>query len=123
MLGSGVFVRTDLMKNDPDMIRHFVKATQRAWTYLATDPKNAVPEAAKIVHQQFDETPAQDIIAGYAYEMIPGRMVSPQSVGKPPGWSDPADWSKMINLLKTYDADMTVKPQPSDVMTNEYLSN
>lgn len=123
VLGSGVFVRTDLMTRDPEMVRHFVKATQRAWSYLATDPKSAVPEAAKIVHQQFDETPAPEIIAEYAYEMVPARMLSPSSAGKPQGWSDPAEWSKMIDLLKTYDTDMTVKPAPSDVMTNEFLSN
>jgi len=121
VLGTGIVVRGDLIKSDPDLIRHFVKATQRAWAYLATDSKSAVPEAAKIVHQQFDETPAPEIIAEYAYEMIPGRMLVAQP-GKPQGWSDPAEWSKMIDLLKTYDTEMTTTPTPGDVMTNDFLS-
>lgn len=122
VLGTGIVVRDDLIKSDPDQIRHFVKATQRAWAYLATDPKTAILEAAKIVHQQFDETPAPEIIADYAYEMIPGRMLVAQP-GKPQGWSDPAEWSKMIDLLKTYDTEMTTKPTPADVLTNDFLSN
>lgn len=123
ILGSGVVVRDELIKSDPELVRHFVKATQRAWSYLVTDPKTAVPEAAKIVHQQFDETPAPEIIAEYAYEMIPSRMLVPQAGGEPQGWSDPKEWSKMIDLLKTYDTGMTRKPTPADVMTNEFLSH
>jgi len=123
LLGSGVAVRTDLIKNDPDLIRRFVEATQRAWTYLEKDPKKAVPEAAAVVHRQFDETPPADILAEYAFEMIPDRMMSPTTAGKPVGWSNPGDWLKMIDLLKTYDKDMTRKPKPSDLMTNEFLSH
>lgn len=123
LLGSGVAVRTDLIKNDPDLIRRFVKATQRAWIYLEKDPKKAVPEAAAVVHRQFDETPPADILAEYAFEMIPDRMMSPTTAGKPVGWSNPGDWLKMIDLLKTYDKDMTRKPKPSDLMTNEFLSH
>ncbi len=121
LLGSGVAVRTDLIKKNPDLIRRFVKATQRAWDYLEKDPKKAVPEAAAIVHRQFDETPPADVLAEYAYEMIPDRMISPTTAGKPAGWSNPNDWSKMVDLLKTYDKDMTHKPKPSDLMTNEFL--
>jgi NitT/TauT family transport system substrate-binding protein len=122
VLGSGIVVRTDLVKSNPDLIRHFVKATQRAWDYLEREPQKAVPEAAAIVHQQFDETPPADILSEYAYEMIPGRMLSPTTAGKPVGWSSTDDWSNMIDLLKTYDEDMTRKPNPADVMTNAFLA-
>jgi NitT/TauT family transport system substrate-binding protein len=122
VLGSGIVARTDLIKSNPDLIRHFVKATQRAWDYLEKDPKKAVPEAAVIVHQQFDETPPADILSEYAYEMIPERMISPKTAGKPVGWSSADDWLNMIDLLKTYDDGMTRKPAPADVMTNEFLA-
>ncbi len=122
LLGSGVVVRTDLIKNDPDRVRRFVRATTRAWNYLATDPKDAVPEGAAIVHRTFDETPPANILAEYAYEMIPERMISPASQGKPIGWSNPEEWDKMIDLLKTYDPDMKRRPKPGDVMTNEFIS-
>jgi len=122
LLGSGIAVRTDMLQNDPDTIRRFVRATQRAWTYLATEPKKAVPEAASIVKKEFDETPAANIIAEYAYEMVPDRMVSAETKGKPMGWSNPADWEKMIALLKGYDASMTRQPVVAELMTNDYLA-
>ena len=121
VLGSGIIVRIDLLTKDPDLIKHFVKATQRAWDYMEKDPKKAVPEAAVIVHQQFDETPPADIISEYAYEMIPDRMLSPATKGKPVGWSNAEDWVKMTDLLKTYDTEMTRKPTPAEVMTNDFL--
>ena len=121
LLGSGVIVRTDVIRNDPDRVRRFVRATARAWDYLASDPKDAVPEAAEIVHRVYDETPPADILAQYAYEMIPERMISPATAGKPRGWSSPAEWDKMIDLLKAYDPEMKRRPKASDVMTNEFV--
>jgi len=47
--------------------------------------------AAAIVHKEFDETPPADVLAEYAYEVIPSRMESAASAGKPVGWSDPAE--------------------------------
>lgn len=122
ILGSGIIVRSDLIRKDPDLIRRFVKATQRAWAYLEKDPKKAVPEAAADVHRQFPGTPPANIIAEYAYQMIPGRMVSPATAGKPVGWSSPAEWTKMITLLKTYDKSMTRTPTQSELMTNEFVA-
>jgi NitT/TauT family transport system substrate-binding protein len=122
LLGSGIAVRTDMLKNDPDTIRRFVRATQRAWTYLATEPKKAVPEASAIVHKTFDEMPPAEIIAEYAYEMVPDRMVSPETRGKPIGWSSPADWERMVELLKSHDAAMTRKPEVAELMSNDFLS-
>jgi NitT/TauT family transport system substrate-binding protein len=122
ILGSGVAVRTDTLLNDPDTVRRFVRATQRAWIYLATEPKKAVPEAAAIVHKTFDELPPAVVIAEYAYEMVPDRMVSPATRGKPMGWSSPADWEKMVELLKVHDANMVRTPPAAELMTNDYLS-
>ncbi len=121
LLGSGIVVRTDLIKDNPDRIRRFVRATMRAWDYLASDPKEAVPEGAAIVHREFDETPPANILAEYAYEMIPDRMTSPATAGKPVGWSSPEEWDKMIDLLKSYDPEMKRRPKVGDVMTNQFV--
>ena len=67
ILGTGIVARTDLLTSNPDLVRGFVRATQRAWAYLKDEPKKAVPEAAVIVHKEFDETPPAEIIAEYAY--------------------------------------------------------
>jgi NitT/TauT family transport system substrate-binding protein len=123
LLGSGVVVRTDMLQKDPDTVRRFVRATQRAWTYLATEPKQAVPEASAIVRKTFDEMPPADVIADYAYEMVPDRMVSAESKGQPMGWSSAAAWEKMIELLKSHDPAMTRTPTVAELFTNTFLSN
>ena len=122
LLGSGVAVRTDMLTKDADTVRRFVRATQRAWTYLATEPKKAVPEASAIVNKTFDEMPPAAVIAEYAYEMIPDRMVSAESRGKPMGWSNPADWERMSELLRAHDTTMTRKPDVAELMTNDFLA-
>jgi NitT/TauT family transport system substrate-binding protein len=122
LIGSGLMVRTDTIQKDPDMIRHFVKATTKAWSYLANEPKKAVPEAAVIVHKQFDETPAPEILAEYAYEMVPDKMKSKESEGKPMGWSSPEEWSNMVDLLMKYDPNMSRKPVVAELMTNDFLA-
>jgi NitT/TauT family transport system substrate-binding protein len=122
LIGSGLMVRTETIQKDPDMIRHFVKATQKAWAYMIADPKKAVPEASVIVHKQYDETPAPEILAEYAYEMVPEKMVSKESAGKPVGWSSPEEWSGMVDLLMQYDQNMSRKPAVAELMTNEFLA-
>ena len=121
LLGSGIAVRAETLQTDPDMVRKFVRATQRAWKYLATEPKKAVPEASAIVNKTFDEMPPAAVIADYAYEMVPERMVSAESKGHPMGWSSPADWEKMIELLKSHDPAMTRTPPVAELVTNDYL--
>jgi NitT/TauT family transport system substrate-binding protein len=122
ILGSGIVVRTDFLADNPDLVRHFVHATQRAWTFMKDNPKKALPEAGAIVHKQFDETPPADILAEYANEMVPSRMISKAAEGKPVGWSSSADWTAMTDLLATYDTNMTRKPAVAEVMTNDFLS-
>jgi NitT/TauT family transport system substrate-binding protein len=121
LLGSGVVVKSTMLDSDPATIGKFVRATQRAWKYLAEEPKNAVPEAAAVIKKEIDEAPAPAILADYAYEVIPGQMVSPGTAGKPIGWSRPEDWEKMIKLLKQYDPKMTRAPAVGDVMTNAFV--
>ena len=121
LLGSGVAVTSGTLKSDPATVGKFVRATQRAWTYLAQEPKKAVPEAAAIVKKEIEDAPAANLMAEYAYEMIPGQMTSPATAGKPAGWSRPEDWQKMIDLLKQYDPKMARKPEVAEVMTNAFV--
>lgn len=123
LLGSGVVVRADMLQKDPDTVRKFVRATQRAWTYLATEPKRAVPEASAIVHKALDEMPPAEVIAEYAYEMVPDRMVSAESKGRPMGWSSADAWTKMIELLKGHDPAMTRTPTLAELFSNDFLAN
>jgi NitT/TauT family transport system substrate-binding protein len=121
LIGSGVVVDQKTIAEHPDEVRHFVDATVKAWKYLRDEPKKAVPEAAAIVKKHFDEVPPADVLAEYAYDMIPDRMRSKSTEGKPMGWSSPEDWKKMIDLLVRYDPKMKQAPKVDEVMTNEFV--
>ena len=121
LVGSGIVVRNDTIANNPDRVRAFVQATLKAWNYLAAEPKKAVPEAAAIVKKHFEQVPPTDVLADYAYDMIPDRMRAKETEGKPIGWSSAVQWTKMIDLLKKYDPKMTRAPAVSEVMTNQFV--
>jgi NitT/TauT family transport system substrate-binding protein len=123
LLGSGIVVKSSVLEKEPEMVRKFVRATQRAWTYLRDEPKVAVPAAAAIIKREIEDAPAADLLAEYAYEMVPGQIVSAATAGKPVGWSPSEDWEKMIDLLKQYDPKMTRKPSVEEVMTNAVVGN
>ncbi len=121
ILGPGVMVHNDTIAKDPGMVRAFVKATQRAWTYMRDDPDAATLEAAKIVSKHYEKIDPIPALASYAKEVVPGHMVSDATKGKPVGWMSPASWQKMVDLLASHDEKMTSKPAPADLMTNRFV--
>lgn len=121
LVGSGVIVRDDLLENDPDTIQRFVRATVRAWNYLAESPDEAVPEAAEIITSNLDELPPASVLAEYAYEVIPEKMTGPTTAGTPTGYSSPEEWAEMFSLLKQSDPSITNEVTPDDMMTNRFV--
>jgi len=120
ILGPGVMVHDDTIAKNPDMVRAFVKATQKAWTYMRDDPDAATLEAAKIVSKNYEKIDPIPALASYAKEVVPGHMVSAATKGKPVGWMSPASWRKMVDLLASHDKKMTSKPALADLMTNRF---
>jgi NitT/TauT family transport system substrate-binding protein len=120
LLGSGIVARNDTIKSDPETVRGFARATQRAWAYLTQKSQAAVPEAAAALHSQVEETPEPAIIAQYAFELIPARIGALR--GKTVGTMNAASWTKMIDLLAKSDKTMTRRVVPVDLMTNDFLS-
>lgn len=121
LLGPAIMVHNDKIKDDPEMIRAFVKVTQRAWEYLRDEPDKATMEAAKIVFDRFDKIDPVEDLAHYAREVIPSHMVSESTKGKPIGWMNPDDWEKMTKLLAEYDPKMTRVSKVDELMTNRFV--
>jgi NitT/TauT family transport system substrate-binding protein len=121
LLGPAVMVHNDTIAENPEMVRAFVKATQRAWEYLRDKPDEATMEAAKIVFERFEKIDPVEDLASYAHEVIPSAMVSESTKGKPIGWMNPDDWKKMTALLAEYDPSMTSVPKVDDMMTNRFV--
>ncbi|MEE9210991.1 MAG: hypothetical protein V3U23_11120, partial [Kiloniellales bacterium] len=95
-------------------------ATQRAWDYMLKNPETAVPEAARIMAAAVDKSPPPDLIAKYALKVIPSRMVTPATKGKPVGWSSPKDWQAMIDVLNDHDK-FPRKPSVEEMLINRFV--
>lgn len=120
LIGHGIVVRNQLIEREPDVVKGFVEATQKAWVYLVQQPQQAVQEAAEIVHRSVENSQPAAIIEKSALNVIPSRMLSPTTRGRPLGWSAPSDWTKMIDILAE-SGDYARVPTAAEVMTNRFV--
>jgi NitT/TauT family transport system substrate-binding protein len=122
LIGHGIVVSAATLEKDARMVNAFVRATQKAWTYMAQQPENAAMEAAKTISANVQNVAAPEPTAKAGLEVIPSRMFAPSTRGKPLGWSSAADWEKMIDVLAETGG-YPKKPKVSDVMTNRFVEN
>lgn len=120
IMGHGIVVTDDMLAKDPDTVRAFVKATQRAWAYLEKDPKKGVMEAAESVRKNVEKAPSADLLIETGLMVIPSQMRQESTKGKPLGWSSPAAWTKMVGQLS--DAfKLSRKPAVDELVTNKFV--
>ena len=120
LIGHGIVVSDRKIAEDPQAVKAFVGATRKAWAYMIANPREAVTEATAIIRKNVDEPPpAEDMITN-ALQIVPGFMQSPDTKGKPLGWSNPARWQQMIDVLARYD-NFPGKPVPKDLVSEQFL--
>ena len=120
LIGHGIVTSTALIEKEPQTVQGFVKATQKAWAYMAQQPVEATEEAGRIIAANVENVPPAAMLAKYAREAIPSRLISPSTSGKPLGWSSDADWEKMVDVL-TSTGDYPRKPKVDELMTNKFV--
>ncbi|MGE0733307.1 MAG: ABC transporter substrate-binding protein [Alphaproteobacteria bacterium] len=119
-IGHGIVVSDKKIAEDPKTVRAFVDATRKAWAYMIEKPTEAVTEATAIIRKNIDEPPpATDMITN-ALQIVPAFMQVPDTKGKPLGWSNPARWQQMIDVLAKYDQ-FPAKPATADLMTDQFV--
>ena len=119
ILGKSIIVRKDYLKNNPKMVLGFVRAMDKAWKYVDTQPDKAIPEAAKIAVSSVSTRMPASTIAMFARMSIPSYLRSKHTKGKPIGWSRAEDWRKMIDFMAEVDK-FPRKPKVSEVWTNRF---
>jgi NitT/TauT family transport system substrate-binding protein len=115
-LGWGIFVHNDTLKDDPEMVKGFVKASLKGWEYALENPD----EAAKIMiataeKSTIDEPTMAEMIRG----LVPLTHTD-ATEGQPLGCMAVEDWETMIEFEKKY---VGVKDPPpvSEMMTNRLI--
>lgn len=113
-VGMTVHTHEDLIAENPDLIRRFVKATVRSWQAALEDPGAAVDAALKVKPDLNRESTLKQL------EVDLGLLFSPATEGKGIGYGAEADWERTKQLLTDY-RDLETDRPASSFYTNEFL--
>ena len=114
VVSNGIIVHSDLLKENPGLIRAFVAASLKGFLWARKNPD----EAAAIV-RKFSET-VNPAIARRELEMSWNTWVTPNTRGKPLGWMSDKDWDETVKNLREYGG-VTAPLDPKVLYTNEFV--
>jgi NitT/TauT family transport system substrate-binding protein len=113
-VSNGIVVHNDMIKEDPQLVRNFVAASLKGFLYGRKNPDEMIAIARKY-SQAID--PA---IAMRESEMSWQVWVTPNTAGKPLGWSSEKDWEETIAVLKQYGG-VNTPLDAKQVYTNDFV--
>jgi len=110
-LSDGVIVNRDLIRDNPELIRRFLRAATRAWSYAEVNPQEAVDALIKMFpDSSFLAQPGQALKQWEGHSAL---MRAPRAEGRVPGWVAPEDVQDTIDLLAEY-AELSPKGKMDD---------
>jgi NitT/TauT family transport system substrate-binding protein len=112
--GTGLIATDDTIESNPDLVRRFVEASLKGWNDAVADPEAAVQAGIKL----FPDVDATLLRDGLQI-VIDQQLHTPNTEGKPIGWTAEEDWVTMLDVLKTY-GEVATK-EPSAYYTNEFI--
>lgn len=96
VVSNGIVVHTDLIKEDPALIRAFVAASLKGFLYARQHPDELVASVKKF-------SPTVDpAVTRREAELSWQTWVTPATAGKPLGWMAAKDWEQTVEVLKQY---------------------
>lgn len=113
-VSNGIIVHKDLVKQDPELIRAFVKATVKGFLYARQHPDEAIAITKKFGPEIVPE------IAKRELEMSFLNWETPNTAGKPLGWMSDKDWDATVESLKLYGG-VTTPLKAADLYTNDFV--
>jgi len=115
-VGLTILTNNDLLKDNPDLVRRFVKATVRSFEAAIKDPDASIKAGQKVKPDMETELSLEQLKVGIAL------MKSDASAKLPIGAFAEKDWQDTLDLMKKYMALETDK-KATDFFTNAYLPN
>lgn len=114
-LSSAIVTNKFWAEQNPEIVKKFVRASQKAWAYTQEHPEEAAEIFAK--HAEAFDAPL-------ALAEIEGSLTllhTPNSEGKPIGWSAIEDWQSTQDVLEQY-AGFKPEEDVNVFFTNDYIS-
>jgi NitT/TauT family transport system substrate-binding protein len=114
LLGTGLVVNLDTLSGKPDLVRHFVKATQDSWAAAAKD----IPGAVDAMSDTAENKPSKEIMTKQLTLAV--GLLGTDSGGMP-GVNSDAKWNETIDLMSQF-AGLDPKGQPTTYWDASYTS-
>ena len=95
IVGMTIVTKSDLIKNNPDLVRRFVRATVKSWEEAKKNPGAAVDAALKVKPDLNRQSTLEQL------QVDIELLDSKNSKGRI-GWGAKADWDQTIALLTQY---------------------
>ena len=113
-VSNGIIVHKDLLKQDPELIRTFVKASLRGFLYAHQNPDEAVAITKKFAAEIVPEIAKRELQMSFL------NWQTPNTAGKQMGWMSDKDWDATVETLKQYGG-VTTPLKAADLYTNEFV--
>lgn len=117
-LSGAIIVNTSFLKEEPDLVRKFLLATQKGARATLDDPQ----QAAQILSKYSAGADLNFAACKMQIDMALKLLHTENTVNKPIGWMSSEDWEKTLELLRAYTG-LRVSGDPGRYYTNEYLSD
>ncbi len=112
-LGNGYFVTQGSLKDKPDLVKGFVRATLKGWEDARKDPAAGV----QALVEAFPDASKQQGEVGLP--MVIDHMQSDATKGKPLGWMAESDWKQTLDVMKGNG--LEGDRAPSTFYTNDFI--
>jgi NitT/TauT family transport system substrate-binding protein len=114
--GYALVAHNDTIKNNPDLVRRFVKATIKSVKAAEEDPDAAIDSLINWA----SEAAVEREQARQVLDVTLSILYSPNNPQKKVGYNAKADWESSLELLKKY-KDLETDMKGTDFFTNEFL--
>lgn len=91
MLGTGIVVHSETLSKSPDLVKAFVRATQKSWSEAIKD----IPGATQAMADMAEQEPPLTVLVEQLTRAVPLLEGSP-------GVNTEEKWTKTIELMSTY---------------------
>jgi NitT/TauT family transport system substrate-binding protein len=113
-VGITVHTHEDVLAENPDLVRRFVKASVRSWQAALDDPEAAVDAALKVKPDLNRESTLKQL------QVDLGLLFSPNTESQGIGYGADADWQHTKELLAEY-RELDTDREATSFYTNEFL--
>ena len=95
-MGLAIHATRDTIQRNPDMVRRFIRATQRSFEAAEREPDAAITAGLRVKADMDRALSLAQLQAGLPL------VRSPRGPQQPIGWMSPEDWAETLSLMKEF---------------------